>query len=677
MKRLKIILQSKHLFKIIALIILLLDIIYLETYPFTSKYNQNEEDFTLIIKDYTQKEDKIILYLKGKETLISYYPIPDQKQIKLSYGDKLKIKGKLQTPSPSTTPNTFNYQKYLNHKRIYYILEITSIEKITPNKNYLYTIKNLLNKRVSHLKSSSYIQTLILCKNTLDKEIKESYRKNGISHLFSVSGMHINFFLAIIYSYLNKITYNKKLKHRLANIFLIIYLTLYQSSSLLRSTIMTLIYTTSQIHNIKIPKINILLLTLIISIIINPFIIYDLGYIYSYIITFFLILSGKTIKNKTKLTKIIHISIISFIISLPINIYINYEINILSIIINIILVPIISTIILPLTILTLVIPIFDRVLYTIMTLIEKISLTLSTIQTFTIILPKPPLIIIIIYYLILILIYTKTPKYYLPLLGVLISIYISPYLNPNPEVTTLDVGEADSHLIKYPHNQNNILIDTGKEKYHTENIIIPYLKSKGIKKINYLIITHGDTDHIGGAISLINNYRVDKVILNCGSYNNLEKELIKTLNKKKIKYYTCIKNLTINKNKLYFLNTKDYNNENNNSNVIYTKLNNYKFLFMGDAEIEKEKDILDKYNISDIDILKVGHHGSKTSSSSPFINKVNPKYSIISVGKNNNYGHPNQEVLNNLKKSKIYRTDKDGTIEIKITKNTLKIKTSS
>ena len=94
---------------------------------------------------------------------------------------------------------------------------------------------------------------------------------------------------------------------------------------------------------------------------------------------------------------------------------------------------------------------------------------------------------------------------------------------------------------------------------------------------------------------------------------------------------------------------------------------------MGDAELAKEKDIIEKYNIINIDILKVGHHGSKTSSNEKFINKINPKYSIISVGKNN-YGHPNKEVLENLKESIIYRTDLDGTILIKINKE-IKIKT--
>ena len=186
---------------------------------------------------------------------------------------------------------------------------------------------------------------------------------------------------------------------------------------------------------------------------------------------------------------------------------------------------------------------------------------------------------------------------------------------------------------------------------------------------------HGDADHMGEASNIINNLKVEKVIFNCGSYNNLEKELIYVLDKKKIKYYSCIKELNIDNNKLYFLNKVDYGNENDNSSVIYAKLNNHKFLFMGDAGAEVEKDIIEKYNLKDIDVLKVGHHGSGTSSSEEFINNIVPKYSIISVGKNNKYGHPNKEVLNRLENTKTYRTDKQGSIMFKIKNDKLKIET--
>ena len=180
---------------------------------------------------------------------------------------------------------------------------------------------------------------------------------------------------------------------------------------------------------------------------------------------------------------------------------------------------------------------------------------------------------------------------------------------------------------------------------------------------------------MGEAINLVNNFKVEKVIFNCGEFNELEQELIKVLDKKKIPYYSCIKELNIDGNKLYFLNNKDYGNENNNSSVIYTELNDYKFMFMGDVGVEVEEDLIKKYNLQDIDVLKVGHHGSKISSSKTFIDKVNPKYSIISVGKNNRYGHPNDNVLENLDDSKIYRTDQDGSIMFKIKNNKLELET--
>ena len=676
MKRLRHILQSKHLIKIITIIIFIITLLYTNYYPFKSKYTKDDKEFIGIVTKYEVKEDKITIEIKAKEKLLITYKYQDKEFNNLSYGDKIKVKGTLITPSKNTNQNTFNYQKYLYYKKIYYLVEATSINKIANNHNYLYTIKNILYQKIDKLNSSNYIKTLLFCDNTLSKEIKESYRINGISHLFSVSGMHINFFVSIIYLYLNKITYNKRIKYLITNIFIIIYLILFPSSSLLRSAVMSILYSINYLLKLKIKKIDILLLTLGVSLLINPFIIYDLGYIYSYTITFFLVLSSSTLKNKNKINKIIYISLLSFLVSIPITIYNSYEINIISILLNIILVPIISIIILPLTILTYIFPILDSILYLFTSTLETISLFISKIKITKIIFPKPSLLIIALYYIIFLLSYQNKKYFYLNII-LLIIIYISPYLNSNFEIVMFEVGEADCHLIKYPYNKNTILIDTGKNEYKIKNEVIPYLKSIGIKKIDYLIITHGDLDHMGEGINLVNNFKVEKVIFNCGPYNDLEQELIKVLDKKKIKYYSCIKELNIDNNKLYFLQTKEYDNENDNSNVIYSELNVYKFMFMGDAGIDKEKDILDKYNLSNVDVLKVGHHGSKTSSSKEFINVINPKYSIISVGKNNRYGHPNKEVLENLENSKIYRTDEDGSIMFKIKNNELKIETCS
>lgn len=663
MKKLKMILQSRYIFKILTILILIITIIYTKYYPFKSVFNTNDTEFIGIVEDYIIKDNQIKISLKSKERIIVTYKYTGKVFNNLSYGDKIKVTGVLKEPSTNNIFNNFNYKKYLYNKKIYYIIEASKIDKIQNNNNHIYTIKNLLYTRINSLKSSNYIKALLFGDNKLDKEIKTSYQINGISHLFSVSGFHINFITSIIYFYLDRVTYNKKIKYITVDIFLVLYLLLCNTTSLLRCTVMNILLSINHLLKLNIKKIDIVLLTLILCIIINPFIIYDIGFIYSYTISFFLILYKNKYKTNNKLLKIIYISLISFLVSLPINIYTSYEINFLSIILNIIIVPIVSLILLPLSLLTLIFPILDNILYLITSILEKISLYTSNINIFKQILSKPSIILIIIYYLVIILILSKNKHYYLILI-LLIFHKTIPLYNSNLEVVMFDVGEADSMLISTPSKKVNILIDTGRG-IDINNIII-YLKSIGISKLNYLIITHGDEDHIGGALYLIDNFKVDNVILNKGDYTELEVELITHLKNKNIKYTNNINKIPLLGSYMYLLNTKEFSNENDNSIVTYFEYQKYKFLFMGDSSSKTEEYLINNYNLTNISFLKVGHHGSNTSSSPLFINKITPKVSLISVGRNNFYHHPNKEVLTNLSNSVIYRTDINKSIKIKI-----------
>ena len=181
---------------------------------------------------------------------------------------------------------------------------------------------------------------------------------------------------------------------------------------------------------------------------------------------------------------------------------------------------------------------------------------------------------------------------------------------------------------------------------------------------------------MGDSIYFINHFKVSDVVFNSNSVNNLEISLIKELERKNIRYEFGLRNTEYHINNIH-LKLLNYNlsNENDSSLIMYIIFNNKKILMMGDASTLVEDKLLNDYNLDNIDILKVGHHGSKTSSGKEFINKIKPKYSVISVGKNNRYGHPNKEVLNNLNNSEIYRTDEDGSIMFKIKNNKLKIET--
>jgi len=596
----------------------------------------------------------------------------------IKLGTKLKLEGKLNIPSNNTVPNIFDYKKYLYYKHINYIFNVNNISIINSNINIVYRIKNYIIDRINTYKSKAYLSTFILGdKSYLEDDIYDKYQESGILHIFAISGMHVSLLVSIILKTLKRVKDDFKYPIIILLLILYIFITGISSSILRTSVLFTIIYLNKR-FDFNLDTIKCFYITIFIILIYDSYRLYDIGFIYSSLISYFLIRYSFIIKGNY-IISILKVSILSFLVSLPITINMNYEINILSIFNNLIVVPFISFIVYPLSLITFIIKPLDLLFLNVTNIFEFIS---KYFLVFNIIIPKLNVLIIIVYYLLIyIFLNTYNKKILLGIICLLIIVKCSYLIDNSTYFYYLDVGQGDSSLIRYKNDV--ILIDTGgkvsfekeawkkkTEYYYTDNNI-KFFKSINITNIKYLVITHGDYDHMGEAINLINNFKVENVIFNCGPYNDLEQELIKVLDKNNIKYYSCIKELNVDKSKLYFLQTKEYDDENDNSNVIYTELNGYKFLFMGDAGIEKEKDILDKYNISNVDVLKVGHHGSKTSSSKEFIDKINPKYSIISVGKNNRYGHPNKEVLDNLKGSKIFRTDIDGSTMLKIKNNKL------
>ena len=665
MTRLKILLQSNKIYYCLLIAAILYVGIKVKI-GYTSKINVNE-DFTGIVTTIVKKENSFKLTIKGKEKLIVY--ISNIENIEL--GDKVVVKGKYTLPKKATIPNNFDYQKYLYNNHIFYIMYAKELKIIKKNQNITFKIKKYILDKTSNYTNNGYLNAFIIGDKT-DLEFYETYQNNGISHLFALSGMHISMLSLIIYKLVNKF----KHKDLIVIMFLLFYITLTNfSASILRTIIFFIILKLNKKLDLNISTKNALLITLSIIMIYNPLIVFDIGFQYSGLVTFGLIVSTKYYK-KNYFYNLFITSFIALLFSVPITLYNNYELNLLSILNNLINVPLITFVIYPLSLLTFLLKFLEPIYNLTINLLEFIN-NISSIFSLNIIVPKVHIIFYLIYYLLIYLyIESNNKKYILIACLYLLSFKLKPFIDCNNYVYYLDVGQGDSSLIIY--NDIVVMNDTGgTSNYNVSSGCIKLLKSLGYSHIDYLILTHGDFDHMGDSIYLINNYKVKNVVLNNDSFNELETNLIKELKKKKIKYYQNVEKIPISNNIITILNTEEYDNENDNSNVIYIELNNYKFMFMGDAGVDKEKDILERYNLSNIDVLKVGHHGSKTSSSKSFINKINPKYSIISVGKNNRYGHPNKEVLNNLDHSKIYRTDEDGSIMFKIKNNKLKIETCS
>ena len=679
MRKLKIILNCKWFLFLIVFITILYMLITFIFFDKKSKYNGNDKKFVCVIENINMLENKLSLDLECKEKVKGTYYFKDDTEKenfvkKYKIGSIIEINGSLNLIENLKAPNVFDYKMYAKTKGMFYHLKLESFKYLSENNYYVYKLKNIILEKITNYKSYSYLKYFFLKdKSSIDESALYRYKSLGIMQVLSLSS---SFFMLYISKILKK---NSVLKDVSVLIILYVMFKVTESIAFQRSLIYSIILIINRRFKLKIPIYKVIIYMTISLLIVNPYNVFLSSFYYCTIISSFIIILRKKIyKKRNLLSRSLYISFISFLVSIPLNIYFQFELNILSPVYNAFLYPLFTYIIMPVSILSIFIPQLDLVVFALLKLFGSLSVMLLKIPT-NFIFIKPSILIVSLYYF-LIVFALKNKKVFLIFILFLILHNNFNRIFPSTYVLVLDVGQADSILIH--HNNKNILIDTGgsindSKLYSANNFLIPLFKSLGISKIDTIVLSHGDYDHIGGSINLVNNFKVEKVIFNCGEFNDLEKELIKVLNKKKIKYYFCIKELNIDNNKLYFLQTKEYDNENDNSNVIYTELDGYKFMFMGDAGIEKEKDILEKYNLSNIDVLKVGHHGSGTSNSKEFIKEIEPKYGVISVGKNNRYGHPNKEVLNNLSDSKIYRTDQDGSVMLKIKKNKLRIETYS
>lgn len=682
MIKLRTILLQSNIYRVTIVGVIIYALIVTLLPKYESVYKGSEEDFLCSIDNYKIEEDKMKLELVCKEKLVgSYYFKNDEYKFfkkKVNIGSSVIVKGKLVSPKNNTVPYLFNYKKYLYNKRVYYTLKIDNIKILNENSNPFIKLKNRVIKHVNSYKDSTYLYAFILGKTELiSDEVLTSYRENGISHLFALSGLHVSKFSSILLFILKKLRFKEILNYVLIFIFLLLFSFITGfSPSILRATLLFFLLSINKVFYLNIRTLDILYLVFIILVIINPFIIYNLSFILSFTAAFFLIFSSNLLKGKNYFVSLFKVSLLSYFASLPLSIYYFGYTNLLGTILNLVFVPLVSFVVFPLTLITFIISKFYLILNITTNLLESLSLLFNKFKII-IYFPRINLIFVFIYLSILMLYIKFKKKICLYLIIVLLIFFkIRPYMDNNTYIYYIDVGQGDSILVVTPHLKKTILIDTGgivsfNENYKSnivKNKTIPFFRRIGINKVDYLFLTHGDYDHAGEASELLSNFCVKKVFINKGNINNIEKKI----NNKEV---LTLKNFVIDNIKVNSLNNNVFNNENDDSTILLFNIYDYKFLFMGDASIKTEEYLLNNYILPNVDILKVGHHGSYTSTSTDFINVIKPKYSVISVGENNMYKHPNKSVLDILDNTKLFRTDVDGTIEVKISKKGYKIKT--
>ncbi len=665
MKILKIILQSR-LFCIYLITITLIITVFRIIIEPKLYYTEQDKKVIGVIEKIIIDDEKVSMLINAKEKLQGIYYLSNKKENKiqnLKVGDKIKILGEITKPTSPTTTNQFNYSFYLKKQGIYHLIIIDKIRKIKGSTKILDKIKNILNEKITH----PYIQAFLLGNDEdISKDIKESYQENGISHLLAISGMHFYLIANFILKILNKIKITSKIRYLITFLIVFLYSSLLDiNASILRGILFFFLFSLNRVWSLGLLKKQLILFTIIITILINPYFATEVAFWYSFVISIGLLYFLDTTNSYWKSLWIS--SYISFLLSVPISLYYFYQINILSVFYNLFYIPYVNFVVFPLTVLTFLIPLIEPLYQLSIMILEQSSLLISKIKIGIFIFPKANICVYLIEFLVLIIFLKKKNKRILLLLLLLfLGHYFSFNLQPD-FFKIIDVGQGDSILLFSKGRAG--LIDTGGKSYFnnrtsstiTKYTTIPLLKSLGIKKLNYLFLTHGDMDHMGEVFYLMNHFKIENIYINLGTTSFLEKKLMEERKIKKSKQDSMyqIGNFT-----LYQLN-RSWKEENNSSSVYYINHPNLTILTMGDATIKTEEYILKNYNLN-VDVLKIGHHGSKTSTGSTFLKETDPNLALISVGKTNRFNHPNREVLNKLTENKIpyLMTKKSGTITI-------------
>ncbi len=657
------IIQSK-IFYILLFLIAFINILGHNLIKKSSIYEVDETEFIGTLENMQIEEDKIKYTIShNREKLTCNYYLKESESSINTYelGSTVSILGTLKMPLNNTVANTFNYKKYLYNHNSFYTCTASKVSFIKKNNNLFYKIKNAVIKRIMSFDTRDYLYTMIIGdKSLMDDDVLNSYRKNGVTHLFAISGMHIGLFTMIILKMMKKMHLKENKGYLITIFFIWFYAFLVGfTPSVMRSCLLFTILSLNKLLKLKISTMQALLLSGFILIMIDYKIIFDIGFIYSFTITFGLMNSSPFLKKHS----IIGTSLVATLYSLPITVYNFYKINLFSIINNLIFVPLVTIIIYPLCLITFIFKFFNPLLRVSIMFLELINTFLAKIDVLTFVIPKMPFLLILFYYFVLFWKFNKKPKKVsIGLIMLLLLTKITPFLDTNYYVDFIDVGQGDSSIIIFPHASKVIMIDTGgtldynKSNYHVSENTIIYLNSRGIENIDLLILTHGDADHLGDSTYVIENINVESIMLNKGDLNRWEMELKNTMHV--LEDYPGVK----------LLNNKLWSDENTNSLVISMNLGGVDFLFMGDAPKAVEKNIIKENPNLKASIIKLGHHGSKTSSDEYFLRSIKPKWAIISSGRNNIYGHPDKETINTLEKLKIpfLNTQEVGTISFKI-----------
>lgn len=629
----------------------------------------------------------------------AFYTLTSEKEKEYFKNLRIKgifyIEGTLEIPEEQRNFSGFDYRKYLRTQGIYRLLKIEKIQGFEEKHDF--DLRLVRRKAIlwtqEHFPSpmSSYMTGLLF--GWLDKDFEEMgelYTSLGIIHLFALSGMQVNFFIELLRNILLRLGLSRKLVYFIQIPFSIFYAFLTGLSlSILRALLQKNIPIKNSSDRFSI--------TFLLLMIFSPYFLLTTGgqltMLYSFLITFF----SQKFNELKGLKKALLDSTVLAVGVLPLLIFHFHSFQPLSIILTLLFSLIFDFLLLPGLLFVFLLSLFGidlTLLNPFFIILESIVRLVGSLFDKPIVFGKPNLIFLLLLFMLsgLALDFYRKRNWNLVVIIVLFFLFFLVKNPKHPSITMVDVGQGDSILLQDRWNRQNILIDTGGRlkirgdeqwregsyKSNAESTLLPYLRARGVSKVDVLIVTHPDEDHIGDLESVAQKVPIEKIYVSASALE--KKSFVKKLSSLKSQIHIVQEGDKIprfNSNLRFLTTGGEGKSDNDNSLVTFGEFYGKKFLFTGDLEEEGEGKLQKKYPHLEVDVLKVGHHGSKTSTKEGFLEAIKPKVALISAGKNNRYKHPSQETLHQLtvRGIKIYRTDQQGAIRFLYKKGSWQIQT--
>ncbi|MEA3492850.1 MAG: DNA internalization-related competence protein ComEC/Rec2 [Candidatus Margulisiibacteriota bacterium] len=660
------------------------------------------------------KEDKAFFTLdveKVNDKNVSGLLSVVSKRSRLEYGDKIDLKGKLEGIDDLTNPGILSYAQYLKNRGIRCRVRSPRappkvighggdfFKKLSINlKNRLMLIpQKTLPEPYSTLLSSIVFGTKAA---KAPREIKDTYKRAGVAHLLVASGMHLGILVGVCLFLVRSLRLPLWLGILITSAVNIFYALMTGAGpSILRAAIMAEIMLVGLLFEKEKEVYTSMAIAAFLILLFNPKVLFEVGFQLSFAATWALVYVAPVMNERINdkmpkaLSSLVSVAIAPVLATVPITLFHFSQTSIVGVLTNILLLPWIGFVV----ILGFVSTVLGSIFLPLGELINGANLILlwiahqivSSLASFPfamLYLAPPKFPLVIGYYTALVLGAEvvrrgKIPKLNrfrlitLALVVVCVLLWNTALSSPikGLTITVLDVGQGDSILIEAPSGKK-ILVDGGEEKMG-ERIVIAYLQKRGINKLDMVILTHPHEDHVGGLRPLLQKIKVGTVLDPGAPYNTRSYRLFKELiRRNKIKHLTARAGQMISfgkevRAKILHPMSPFLENINDVSIVFRLRYKDFTMMFTGDNEKEGEEQILARFfpDLLDSDILKVGHHGSRTSTSDYFLDAVNPQIAVISCGRRNKFRHPHKSTLQKLRGRgiNIYRTDKHGAVVIK------------